>query len=226
MISALLDFISPRGCRMCGNRLALTENEICTVCNWQLPRTDHPTTPYDNPMARLFWGRFPLEKAAAWMYYQPSNPQCKLVYDIKYYGQDELAFYLGQLVAREFQAHDFFDDIDMIVPMPLTFLRRLKRGYNQAERIARGVSDVTGIPVAKPVKRVKFVNSQTRLSSFERAENVKDAFRLKAPEALNGKHILIVDDVVTTGATVSSCAMELCKAGDMKVSILSLGFTK
>lgn len=226
MLNALLDFISPRACRMCGNRLALTEGEICSVCNWQLPRTGYCETAYDNPMARLFWGRFQVERVAGWMHYQPSNPQCKLIYDLKYYNADELAVYLGTVVAKEYSEYGFFEDIDLIVPVPLTLFRRLKRGYNQSERIARGIAEITGLPVVNALKRVRFTESQTRLDGIRRAENVAGAFKLSKPEAVRGKHVLIVDDVITTGATVSACAEELSKAGNVKISVLSLGITK
>lgn len=227
MLTALLDFISPRACRICGKRLSTAEEEICTVCNRHLPRTGYAAMPYDNNMAKRFWGRFNIERAAALFFYESHNSPSRLIHDIKYHGKEELGVWLGRITAEEFASDGFFDGIDMIVPVPITWRRRWKRGYNQSHAIARGVSEVTGIPVnAKALRRTRFSGSQTLLSASERMGNVADSFCLRQVKGIGGKHILLVDDIVTTGATASECGKLLETAGAEKVSVMSIGCTK
>lgn len=227
MLTALLDFISPRACRICGKRLSTAEEEICTVCNRHLPRTGYAAMPYDNNMAKRFWGRFNIERAAALFFYESHNSPSRLIHDIKYHGKEELGVWLGRITAEEFASDGFFDGIDMIVPVPITWRRRWKRGYNQSHAIARGVSEVTGIPVnAKALRRTRFSGSQTLLSASERMGNVADSFCLRQVKGIGGKHILLVDDIVTTGATASECGKLLETSGAEKVSVMSIGCTK
>ena len=134
---------------------------------------------------------------------------------------------MGRMMARELQKSDFFEGIDAIVPIPLAKKRQRQRGYNQSEMLATGVSEITGLPIYnKVVKRTTFEGSQTNRGRWERNENVEKVFQLTDSEALHGKHILIIDDVVTTGATIIACAKELSKAEDVRFSILALGFAK
>ena len=120
-----------------------------------------------------------------------------------------------------------FDDIDALVPVPLARKRERERGYNQSMMLARGVSEVTGLPINnKVVRRTKFMGSQTRRGRWERNENVEDVFEVKDSHGLSGKHLLLIDDVVTTGATIIACAKEMQKASNVKISVLALGFAK
>lgn len=226
-IVSLFNLISPKQCVMCGCRLAASEDVICTSCNIDLPRTGFSARPYDNDMAKLFWGRIPVERAAALFYYRAHSDASRIVYSMKYFDHPEVGELMGRMAAEEFAANGFFDGIDVVVPVPLARKRLRERGYNQSFEIARGVGEVTSLPVdRKAVKRKSFKGSQTRMNRWQRNDNVKDVFMLKRADGLAGKHILIVDDVVTTGATVISCAEELMKCGDVKFSVMSLGFTK
>ena len=223
----LFDLIAPRTCTICGRRLAASEQTICVVCHLHLPLTHLEAKPYDNVMARLFWGILPVERAAAMFYYEPHSEVARIIYDLKYHGQADIGIDMGQMAARQFARSNFFEGIDAIVPVPLTRMRRWQRGYNQSERIARGVSLETGLPVyTDVVKRQRFDKSQTKNSAWERLDNVEGAFVLTDGSRISGKHLLVVDDVVTTGATIKACALQLCQAGDVKISILSLGLTK
>ena len=223
----LLDIISPRACAICGERLSANELVLCGVCHMHLPVTHFEQKPLDNPMARLFWGRFPVERAAALFFYESQAPVSRLIYDMKYHNMPEVARNMGILTARRFAASGFFDGIDALVPMPITWRRKWKRGYNQSYEIARGISEVTRLPIFKDVvKRVRFKQSQTRQHAWERLHNVDDAFRLVRPEKIDGLHLLLIDDIVTTGATATACACELAKASGVRISILSLGLTK
>ena len=223
----LLDLLAPRLCVVCGRRLSLTEQVLCTSCNMHLPRTGFQLNAYDNPMARLFWGLFPVERAAALFRYEAGSGVSSVIYDLKYHNQPEIGREMGRLVAAEFSDAGFFDGIDAIVPVPLARKRQWQRGYNQSLCIAQGISRVTGLPVRNGVVcRTRFVQSQTQMGRWERQENVENVFGLKDADAIRGRHILLIDDVVTTGATMTACARELLKAGDVKLSLLSLGFTK
>ncbi len=222
----LFDLIAPRACVACGSRLAESEEVLCARCNLHLPRTDFAADAYDNEMAQCFWGRIPIERAAAMFFYQPQSETSHAIYDLKYHHHPDYAFQLGHFAAQEFASHGFFEGIDCIVPIPLTRGRQHDRGYNQAESIAQGVAEITGLPLYnKVVRRNIFNGSQTHKGRWERMEGVEEAFELLKPKRVHGRHVLIVDDVVTTGATVCACAKELVKAGEVKVSVMSLGFT-
>jgi len=225
--SRLLDLISPRTCVVCGCRLSVSEETICGKCNFHLPRTGFQHEPYENIMAKTFWGQIPIERAAALFYYEPHAETANILYELKYKNHPEIGEVMGRLMAREFQPEGFFDGIDGIVPVPLARKRQRQRGYNQSYELAKGVSEVIGLPIFnKVIKRCLFEGSQTSKGRWERNENVENVFQLTDGECICGKHLLLIDDVITTGATVIACAKELVKAGNVKISVLSLGFTK
>jgi len=226
--TSLLDLIAPRRCAICGGRLEPQEALLCTNCDTELEKTPFPESPYDNLMARLFWGQIPIEKASAWFFYRSHSDPSKMVYDLKYHGQMLLGELIGEQIALRHQPFGFFDDIDAIVPIPITRRRQWHRGYNQSMQVAKGISYITHLPIYKDVvKRQHFSESQTHQASvWERRENVKEAFRLVDANKIRGKHLLIIDDVVTTGATVIACGQELAKVEGVKLSVLSIGYTK
>lgn len=223
----VLDLISPRLCVVCGQRLTVSEEIICSKCNFHLPRTGFQQDPYENEMAKLFWHQIPIERATALFYYEAHSETANILYELKYKSHPEIGEVMGRLVAKELQPSGFFDGIDGIVPIPLAKKRQRQRGYNQSLEIARGISEITCLPIQnKVVKRNAFEGSQTNKGRWERNENVEGVFELRDATAIQGKHLLIVDDVVTTGATILACAQELCKAGNVKVSVLAIGFAK
>lgn len=223
----LLDLISPQLCVVCGKRLSAVENVICISCNLKLPRTDFSKNPYENEMAKLFWGQIPIERAAAFFYYESHSNTTNIIYKLKYKGHSEIGPVMGRKVAVEFQRDSFFDGIDGIVPVPLTKKRFRRRGYNQSEEIAKGVSEITGLPIFNNiVKRTVFKSSQTNKSRLGRRENVEHVFELNGELPVNVKHLLVVDDVVTTGSTVIACARQLAKIDGIRISVMSLGLTK
>ena len=239
LFTRLFDLIAPRTCAICGRRLSVGESVLCAACHLHLPLTGFWRSPLDNPMARLFWGQIPLaggepsqrpnsmERAAALFFYEPHSQTSKVVYDLKYHGHRNVAEGMGRIAAQTMMGSGFFDGIDLIVPIPLTRRRQWSRGYNQSREIALGVSQVTGIAVADGiVRRTAFAGSQTHRHAWERTQNVETVFSLIAPQKAEHRHVLIVDDVVTTGATVASCARQLCQADGVRISILSLCFTK
>lgn len=205
----------------------MTEDGICASCNFHLPRTHFELSPEDNDMVRLFWGLVPVERGVAWHFFEPHSQVARPIYSMKYFGNAEQGRTLGAVYANEIKDSGFFENIDLIVPVPLTRSRERERGYNQSFMIANGIADATGIKVEKrAMKRRMFAESQTHKNRWERRENVDGVFELRAPERVTGRHILIVDDVITTGSTIMACASELLKAGGVSISVLTLGMTK
>ena len=202
------------------------EHFICLCCRMDLPFTPFVDTPKDNIMARRFWGLAPIEKASAFFYFLPHSNVAQIIYDIKYHGNADLAVYLGRMIGGMERYSAFFEGIDVIVPVPITKKRRRERGYNQSECLAIGLSMTTGLPVdAESVLRTRFSSSQTKLSGTEREENVRNAFAMIG-DTLKDKHILLVDDIFTTGSTLIACMDALKSLKTYKVSVLTLGFSK
>lgn len=221
-----MDLISPRLCVVCGNRLAVTEETLCSKCYLHLPRTDFANDLYENVMAKLFWGQIKLEKATALFYYEPHAETAQILYELKYKNHPEIGVVMGRMMAKELMKSGLFEDIDALVPVPLAKKRERERGYNQSLELAKGVSEVTGLPIANLViRRTKFVGSQTKRGRWERNENVEHVFEL-VDDNISDQHLLLIDDVVTTGATVIACAKEMQKASNVRISVLALGFAK
>lgn len=207
--------------------MGITDGLVCGVCNMNLPRTGFGSNITDNPMARIFFGKLPIERCVALVFFVSHSKTSQIVYDLKYHGRYDIGDVMGRLLVSEFEPTGFFEGIDVIVPMPLTRSRKRSRGYNQSAEIAKGIGRACHIPVdTKAVRRMFFNGSQTTKKFFERAGNVAGAFKLVSPERVHGKHVLIVDDVVTSGSSVSECAKALLAAGDVRVSIMSFAFTK
>ena len=222
-ISDLIDLILPRYCTVCGGILSPGEQDICLNCLYQLPRVDSTQM---QEIEKLFWGIIPVERAASYIYYRKGSPYNKLLHKIKYKNQPEIATRLAIAAARELQESGFFDDIDIIVPLPLSKKKERKRGYNQCDYIAEGLSRVSGIPVRKGyVERTKANETQTHKSKEERWSNVEGIFSVTKPWALEGQHILLVDDVLTTGATIASCAKSITAWPDTRVSLFTLAYS-
>ena len=225
LLARLIDTLAPRSCVVCGTRLTVTEEVMCACCNHSLPRTGYAKSAYDNRLARLFWGRIPIEKGAAFFFYKAHSDTSRLLYQLKYGGHPELGERLGRIVAAEFAQDGFFDGITAMVPVPLAHQREKERGYNQSVEIAHGISAETVLPVLdKVLERISFHGSQTQKDRWERNENVEKAFHLLDALALNNQHILLIDDVITSGATLVAAAKEVLKAVNVKISVLSLGF--
>lgn len=224
---ALLDFIAPRHCSVCGKRLAVGEKALCLSCLLDLNVAELAKGAAGNALERTLWGKAPIMHAAAFMVYDSHSAQRQLVLDLKYHNRHRIGYHLGELMSRSLMEQHFFDGIDAVVPIPIPVVKRLRRGYNQSEHIAQGISKATGIRVdTRIIRRRPYRISQTRLSSFERVQNVKDTFFLHRADNLQGKHLLIVDDVITTTATVRECARTLAAIPNVKISVLALAVSK
>lgn len=221
----LYSFISllfPRCCVVCGRSLAKGEECICAMCNINLPRTNYHLQK-DNQVEQLFWGKIPLERATSFFFYRKGSDFRQILHQLKYGGQKEIGAIMGRYMASELTVSGFFEEIDVIIPVPLHKRKQRIRGYNQSEWIARGISAVTGICIdTEVIVRRKHTDTQTRKSTFERWENVDGIFELHHAESLKGKHLLVVDDVLTTGATTVACASRLMEIEGVRISVLTL----
>ena len=178
-------------------------------------------------MVEIFEKHFVAERVAAWFYYRQSSPSSHIIHELKYHHQPEIGHYIGRKVVAEFAPHRFFADINGLIPLPWTKRRERQRGYNQCLKIASGISEATGIPILDGVvARTRFYESQTHMTSEERKANVEGAFELVAPEALKNRHVLVIDDVITTGSTMISLCKEILKVPSVRVSVFSVCFTK
>lgn len=210
-------------CLMCDEMLRPHEACICDLCMQDLCYTRFMGQK-DNYVERLFGGRYPIEHANALLYYHAMTDSCRIFFAFKYDGHPEVAVHFGRLMAEELLDTDFYRGIDLIIPVPLHPIREHERGYNQSLMLAQGVAAVTGLPINDTaLVRTKNTVSQTGLTPKQRRENVKDAFALLHPEEVAGRHLLLIDDVVTTNATLSACADALVTAPNVRLSILTLG---
>ena len=221
-LGSFLSLLFPRCCLVCGRPLAKGEECICTMCNINLPRTNYHLQE-DNPVEQLFWGKVPLERATSFFFYRKGSDFRQILHQLKYGGRKELGATMGRYMASELLPSGFFKGIDVIIPVPLHKKKQQLRGYNQSEWIVRGIAAVTGISVnTESIIRRKNTETQTRKPTFERWENVDGIFELHSSEHLPGKHVLIVDDVLTTGATTVACASALMEVQGIRISILTL----
>ena len=215
--ASLLSILFPHRCAMCGTyngerkkgewRMTKGESsgQICNQCIAKLPRTEQAVL-RENMTEDVLAGTNHLQRAAAFMFYDKGHPIQQVVHKMKYADQPSIGYQLGRQAAMEFLCTDFFEGIEVIVPVPLHKNRLRSRGYNQSEYIARGISEVTGIPVdTTHVTREKDTPQQALQSGDDRKNNVADAFAVNHPEQLYRKHILLVDDLITTGETAKAC---------------------
>lgn len=205
----LLDFFFPRYCLCCDDRLSTSEQYVCDECLSQLPRCENHSLP-NSRLLRRFLPELILDRAASFLLYNASLDVPSIVHSFKYKGNRELGAFCGRFMAEELLPTGFFDDIDMIIPVPITCRRMIWRGYNQVHQLARGISSVTGIPYRTDIlRRVRHTTPQARVNAALRPENVKGAFELRRPETVRGHHVLLLDDVMTTGSTLKNCGILL-----------------
>lgn len=221
-LHSLINLFFPHCCIVCGTPLIQGEEFLCTRCNINLPRTNYHLLP-ENPIEKMFWGKVDLVHASSYVFYHRGSELRKIVRRMKYTGQKEVGQAMGRFMASELFTSGFFEGIDILIPVPLHPKKLKKRGYNQSEWLAKGIAVITGLPIlSSAVARVKNVETQTHKTPFERWENVENIFVLQHPEEIKGKHLLLIDDVLTTGATVLSCMYALSEAEDIKISLLTM----
>jgi ComF family protein len=221
------DFISllfPRVCQCCGDHLVRNEDVICTSCLIDIPLTGFHSR-RDNDLEKSLWGRCYVERAAAWAWYQKGSRVQTLIHRFKYRGITSIGTYIGKLYGAVLAESGFLNGIDLIIPVPLHPSKKRKRGFNQSEIIAEAISEVSGIEFEPGVlRRVVKTSSQTSRSRMERWKNVEDIFDLVPGMLKPETHVLLVDDVITTGSTIEACVNCLKRLPDVKVSVVSAGF--
>lgn len=221
----LSGLIFPNLCEVCSTTLVRGENTLCLQCLCDMPRTNLHRQSFNEIHKRLA-GHTPIERAAAYFYYYKESPYARMIQNAKYNSRPRLARTLAAMFAREISADGFFDGIELLLPVPLHYLKEFRRGYNQSREIALGISSVTGIPVGSNLTATRGHSTQTRRGPFERWLNTEGIYAAEDPQELDGKHILLIDDVITTGATILRCADTIHSAAPTAtVSVVSLGFT-
>lgn len=212
----------PHTCCGCGSDVIGRHSLICLKCKITLPHTDFHLMP-GNPVEKIFYGRYPVNAAHASFYFSKGQTIQKLMHVLKYDNNRPVGHYLGKLLGEELLISGRFTQIDYLVPLPMFAAKEFKRGYNQAEIIANGVSEAMNVPVLnKTVTRQHATETQTKKHRTERWDNVVSSFAVKNIPVLQGKHILLVDDVLTTGATLDACCQCLRQVAGLQISIATL----
>jgi ComF family protein len=226
LINDFLSLIYPRHCESCANSLFRHEVFICNYCKLNLPKSNYHKHS-DTELERVFAGRIPFQKAMSFYVFEKSGKVQKLLHAIKYEKQKELARFIGKLYAEDMRDDGTISDIHSIIPIPLHRKKLKQRGFNQSEWFAKGLSESSGIPVdISSMTRQTETSTQTRKKKFERWENVEGIFCLNKPQELKNKHVLIVDDVITTGATIEAAWQCLKDVEGIRISVASIAFAK
>lgn len=214
----------PTQCAICNMALLNQEKVICTTCLYKIPRTNFHKTP-SNSIEQSFWGRVNIERATAYFFFKKGSYYQKLLHKLKYKNQPEIGVELGKQFGVELKTESAFNNIDYIIPVPLHHKKLKKRGYNQSEAIAKGMSEfLNGELNTDLLQRTTFTQTQTKKNRFDRWQNVNKVFTCTNPQLIDNKHVLIIDDVLTTGATIEACVQALQQNSNVKVSIATLAF--
>ncbi len=216
-----LQFFFPELCVACGQILNRQEKVLCTQCFFHIPRTNFHKDA-ENPVSQLFWGRVKIEHAGSFFYFNKGSAYQPLIHKLKYSGRSDIGIEMGKAFGSELRK-SVFALTDLIIPVPLHPKKLKARGYNQSEMIARGLSMTMNLPInTQALIRTESTGTQTRKSRFDRFSNVEGKFVVKETVELAGKHIIIADDVVTTGSTLEACATAILAVRGTRVSILTL----
>jgi len=224
MTKYLLQLIYPNTCICCHNHLVDTENFVCTLCLLELPATNFHLKP-NNDLEKVFWGRINIERAIALLFYKKGGKTAKILHALKYHDTPEIAEFLGRYYGTFLKDFIKENNIDAVVAIPLHKNKLRLRGYNQSEKLAAGLAETLAIEnLSIFMTRNKFTETQTQKSRLERSENVNKVFEVNDIKMFENKHILLIDDVITTGATIDSCANEILQISNCKVSVAGLAF--
>lgn len=219
ILDSIINLFFPSVCASCGTLLLKGEKTVCTTCRYLLPKTRYELNP-DNPLMLNFSGQMPFNAVTAEFFFSKSGHVQALIHGLKYHGAKENGIFLGQEIGKSIKQSPVFQGIDYIIPVPLHPKKQKIRGYNQSMVIAQGIGEETGIPIAgNCLIRKVFTSTQTKKSREERWQNVKDIFAVVNASQLEGKHVLLVDDVLTTGATLMAAGKALYDVKNIKVSV-------
>ena len=225
----LSDFVSllfPQLCPACGESLVAGEQIICTDCRYTLPFTNFHLQA-DNIVAQQFWGKIELEGAYSLYYFSKGGKIQNLMHQFKYKGMKQIGNLLGNIAGGQLIKNKVFNTVDVIIPVPLHKKRMTQRGFNQSLCFAEGLSEKLNAAVENNnLVRITATETQTHKSRFARFENMQEVFTVKNPERLINKHVLLVDDVITTGSTLEACGTELLKIQGLKLSIATIAYAE
>ncbi len=227
MLRDVLSLVVPRVCPVCGEQMHGSRAVVCPSCEIAAPLTLLWLEQH-NVMCERFWGLLPIERASAFFWYVESSPWRKVIHNFKYNGRWRMAYDMGRWYGACLKEGGMFAEVDVVVPVPLHWRRHLSRGYNQSEYLARGIAYELGVECdVSCVRRCRYNTSQVSRSATERWDNVEGIFKVRHAESLRGKHILLVDDVFTTGATIMSLGGEILSAvEDVKLSVAVLATSR
>lgn len=215
----------PHNCLGCATDLLNQNDLLCAKCFTDLPETNFATAP-NNPIEKTFLGRIKIEQATSSFYFTKESLLQHLMVQLKYKNNREVGLYLGKLLGHHLLQSNRFNDVEALIPLPLNDKKEYKRGYNQAEMICKGIAEVFEKPIVNnAVIRTVFTETQTHENRISRWQNMEGVFALTNEKAIVNKHVLLVDDVVTTGATLESCGAEILKTANTKLSIACVAFT-
>ena len=221
-IDDFINLMFPNLCVVCGIHLQKNEHQLCLSCLHDIPRTNYHLI-VDNPIERKFWGKVPIHRATSYFFFQKGSSFQKLLHILKYQGNKEIGELLGKYAAMDLLDSPDFASVDLIIPVPLHPQKYRLRGYNQSEWIGKGISDILNKPVnTTSLQRIRENTTQTQKSVYERYENTEGIFQLCNKTELEGKHVLLIDDVLTTGSTLEACIVALLDAPGIKISVFTL----
>lgn len=224
LIDGLTYAVAPRLCSVCRRPLLHDEHLMCLHCLLDMPRAHIADFEFNTIHSRLAH-HTPVARAVAWYLYDKASPYARLIVDGKYSQRPRQCRTLGAMMAEEIAPSGFFDGIDALVPVPIHWKKRVLRGYNQTEEIARGISSVTNIPVVAALRATRSHGVQSRHSAARRASAIANTFRATHTGSIANRHILIVDDLITSGATIAESLRALSQASPSAISVLSLALT-
>jgi ComF family protein len=225
VLDPFINILVPPVCQVCGCTLAQSEEFICVECLARIPRTSLHLSDFNSIHQRVAGNHY-INSATGWFYYYHESPYSRLIRSAKYDDMPALARFLGRAYARELADTDVLSDVDVLLPVPIHWRKRLQRGYNQTEEIARGISDITNIPIGDNLSALRSHSTQTARTGFERHFNVMNNYIAHHGNELDGLSITLVDDVITTGSTMLDCINAVCKISTpRKINILSIGVT-
>ena len=224
--SELINLFYPQVCAACNNGLFKGEEIICTQCLYHLPKTQFHKIP-GNPVEKQFWGKVPLHSGTALYYFNKGERVQQLIHRLKYHGEKEVGTFAGRILGSDLRKCDRFNTIDRVVPVPLHASKLRTRGFNQAEYFGAGLSESLGVPLTPDfLVRSKATETQTHKSRFERFENVNRLFNLNPEYPPEPHHFLLVDDVITTGSTLTSCVAVLLEIPGSRVSVATIAYAR